>query len=136
MEILAQLEEAWNSHDGARLAALMDADSVYEDVAMGRVFDCHSINDLVSDTTQMSSDYRMTWTSTVQEGDMYAIEWEMTGTNDGPVSALNIPATGKSWRVPGASIGVIRGGKIGRHRDYWNRSTLLQQLGLGGKSPD
>lgn len=130
MGLLDDLLTAWNRHDGTQMAALIHEDGIYEDVAISRTFDRHSLPGLVAETEALSSDYKMAWISTIQEGGRYAIEWEMSGTNDGPILALNAPATGRAWRVRGASLGLIDGGKIKRHSDYWNRSTLLQQLGL------
>ena len=41
-----------------------------------------------------------------------------------------MPATGKPFHVPCASVGEVRDGKITANRDYWNNDDLLKQLGL------
>ena len=46
-----------------------------------------------------------------------------------------LPATGRSYRVPGVSVGRVRDGRIVENRDYWNLADYLQQVGLM-PSPD
>jgi ketosteroid isomerase-like protein len=41
-----------------------------------------------------------------------------------------MPATGRTFSVPGSSIADVRDGKITRNRDFWNNHDLLKQLGI------
>jgi hypothetical protein len=53
----------------------------------------------------------------------------MNGTNDGPVGGQ--PATGRPWRVRGASVGTLNAeGLIAENRDYWNMAEVFAQIGL------
>ena len=62
-------------------------------------------------------------------GTDYANEWVMLGTNDRDVPG--VPATGRSFRVRGASIGKLdASGRIAENRDYYNLAELLTQLGI------
>lgn len=62
-------------------------------------------------------------------GSAYAVEWVMSGTNDGPVGGQ--PATGRPWRVRGASVGTLNAeGLIAENRDYWNMAEVFAQIGF------
>jgi len=58
----------------------------------------------------------------------FGIAWHMGGIHDEDLPGM--PATGKFFTVPGASIAQVRNGKIVRNRDFWNNLDLLRQLGL------
>ncbi|HYA67725.1 MAG TPA: ester cyclase [Acidimicrobiales bacterium] len=120
---------AWNSHDGGKLAALMADDGSYEVLATSRFLHKRSsVAKFVDTRLSFSSDFSVKYVSTQRDGDRYATEWEMTGTADQPVAGW--PATGKPWRIRGASIGLSEGGKIKLHREYWDLSAVVAQLGL------
>src|SRR5687768_17300417 len=96
--------DAWNSHDGNQVAAFMSEDVTYEDLAGGETYHGHAgIIDYVTQTHVWSSDYRFLVVSAQADGDRYAIEWEMLGTNTGVLAG--IPPTGKPYRIRGASVG-------------------------------
>jgi steroid delta-isomerase-like uncharacterized protein len=120
---------AWNQHDAAAVANYMAADGVYEDVALGRVLRGPSaVASFVEEATRSSSDFRFEAVSLFTAGTDYANEWIMTGTNDRDLPG--IPATGRRFRVRGASVGRIdTEGKIVGNRDYYNLAELLMQLG-------
>jgi len=128
-DLFAAWLNAWNSHDGSVLAAVMTDDAVYEDVPWGRVLTPATIADHVALGHRNSSDFSVECLSTQRDGDRYAIEWRMTGTNDGPI-ARDLPASGRSWTIRGASIGLSEGARIKIHRDYWDLAGWLSQLGL------
>lgn len=122
--------EAWNSHDGARVAALMATDAVYEDLAGGNVYDGReAIRAYVEGTHDFSSDYVFLVVSAQGDDTRYAIEWEMLGTDTG--GSGGSPATGRSYRIRGVSVGELDGsGLITANRDYWNLADYLTQVGL------
>jgi steroid delta-isomerase-like uncharacterized protein len=121
---------AWNAHDPAAVARHMADDAIYEDVALGRVLHGPAeIAAFVDEATRSSSDFRFEEVSLFTAGSDYANEWIMTGTNDREVK--RVPATGRSFRVRGASIGRLdTSGRIVENRDYYNLVELLTQLGL------
>jgi steroid delta-isomerase-like uncharacterized protein len=122
--------DAWNAHDPAAVARCMADDAIYEDVALGRVLHGRSeIAKFVEEATRASSDFRFEEVSLFSAGSDYANEWIMTGTNDREVQG--IPATGRSFRVRGASIGKLDpNGRIVENRDYYNLAEMLAQLGI------
>ena len=122
--------DAWNAHDPAAVARYMADDAVYEDVALGRVLHGPSeIAAFVEEATKASSDFRFEEVSLFTTGSDYANEWIMTGTNDRAVRG--VPATGRSFRVRGASVGKLdTSGRIVENRDYYNLAEMFAQLGI------
>jgi steroid delta-isomerase-like uncharacterized protein len=122
--------DAWNSHDGTQVAAFMATGATYEDLALGALHTGReAIGAFASEAHEFSSDYRFVPVSQQQDGSWYALEWEMSGTNTGEGGGL--PATNKSYRIRGVSIGRLDDdGKILENRDYWNMADYLVQVGI------
>ena len=127
--------DAWNAHDPAAVARCMADDAIYEDVALGRVLHGPSeIASFVDEATRASSNFRFEQVSLFTAGRDYATEWIMTGTNDREVKG--VPATGRSFRVRGASIGKLdSSGRIVENRDYYNLAEMFAQLGIQPPAP-
>ena len=127
--------DAWNAHDPAAVARYMAEGAIYEDVALGRVLHGPSeIAKFVEEATRASSDFRFEEVSLFRAGSDYANEWIMTGTNDRGVPG--IPATGRSFRVRGASVGKLDpNGRIVENRDYYNLAEMFAQLGIQPAAP-
>ena len=127
--------DAWNAHDGPAVAGFMADDAVYEDLALGRVL--HGPTEIaafVEEATAASSDFRFESVSLLISDDDYATEWVMTGTNDRSIDGA--PATNRSFRVRGASVGRVHAsGRITENRDYYNLADLLTQLGALPSTP-
>ena len=127
---------AWNSHDAEKIASFYTADCVHEDVAIGAVF--RGKNELKTGISPLFAafpDFKLELKSILSATNRLAHEWVMSGTQagalsgPGALSGLGIPNTGKSFSIRGASITELRDGKISRNTDYWNLTTMLQQLG-------
>ena len=108
----------------------MADDVTYEDLAGGATYHGHAgIVDYVAQNDVWSNDYRFVVVTAQADGDRYAIEWEMLGTNTGVLAG--IPPTGKPYRIRGASVGQLDGGgRIAQNRDYANLADYLAQVGL------
>jgi steroid delta-isomerase-like uncharacterized protein len=121
---------AWNSHDAEKIASFFTEDGVHEDVAIGSIY--HGRNELKVGLIPLFAacpDFKLEIRTLFSATDCVAQEWVMTGTQTGAFDGLGIPATGKSFSIRGASITKLRGSKIERNTDYWNLTTMLQQLG-------
>jgi steroid delta-isomerase-like uncharacterized protein len=127
--------DAWNAHDPAAVARCMADDAIYEDVALGRVLHGPSeIGRFVEEATRASSDFRFEQVSLFIAGGDYANEWIMSGTNDREVEG--VPATGRAFRVRGASVGKLdTSGRILENRDYYNLAEMFAQLGIQPAAP-
>jgi steroid delta-isomerase-like uncharacterized protein len=121
---------AWNNHDAVALAALMTEDGVYEIKPSSRILTRATIANVVALRHRLSSDFSVEYLSTQQDGHLYAAEWRFNGTNDGGLDIFSVPATGKTFTIEGASIGVSAGDKIKHHTEYWDLGALMTQLGL------
>ena len=73
-------------------------------------------------------DWRADVKSVTAAGERVVIEWDSSGTFRHPFRGK--PPNGKRFRRRGCSVAEVEGGKIVRYRDYYDRATLLQQLGL------
>jgi steroid delta-isomerase-like uncharacterized protein len=122
--------DAWNSHNGERVAAFMAEDVSYEDLALGQVHEGRAaIIGFVQASEEFSKDHKFEFVSEQTSGDRYALEWEMVGTNTGDAGGL--PATNKPFRIRGVSVGTLDpDGKIKHNRDYWNMADYLMQVGV------
>ena len=84
---------------------------------------------LAPEVARFSSDWHFEAVAFFSLGSAYAVEWVMSGTNDGPLRGQ--PATGRPYRVRGVSVGMLSAeGLIAENRDYWNMADMLAQLGL------
>jgi steroid delta-isomerase-like uncharacterized protein len=93
-ELFDRYLQAWNDHDGPAAAAYMAEDAVYEDVAAAQVRRGRDeIASWVAEGAGFSSDLHLEAVTFFYLGSAYAVEWVMSGTNDGPVGGQ--PATGR-----------------------------------------
>jgi steroid delta-isomerase-like uncharacterized protein len=124
--------DAWNGHDVGAIAGHMTDDVVYIQVPLGdREEGKSAVRDYLGRLeTAMSSDYRLELASMLIDGDQYAAEWTLTGTNDRADDQLGIPATGRRFEIPGVTLGKLRGGKIAEEKVYMDMAGYLRQIGL------
>lgn len=121
---------AWNSHDVEMILSFYTNDGVYEDVAIGKINrGKKEIKDFVSSVFVDTPNFKIEVKSRFYTSDWAAEEWVISGTF-AHSSALGLSATGKSFSFRGASIIEFRKGKISRNSDYWNMTSVLQQVGL------
>ena len=78
-------------------------------------------------------DWRADVKNVIAAGDMVVIEWDSSGTFQNTFRGR--PANGKRFRRRGCSVAEVEGGKIVRYRDYFDRLTMTEQLGLGDPVP-
>ena len=62
------------------------------------------------------------------EGEKVVSEWACTGTHSGVFQG--IPPTGRRVTILGVSLNWVQGGKIITERAYFDRLSMLQQLGV------
>ncbi len=66
----------------------------------------------------------------IEDGEHAAWFWRSRGTFRGPFGGRR--PNGKSYVLHGATLFTIRDGKILEQRAYWDRASLLTQLGMTG----
>jgi uncharacterized protein (TIGR02246 family) len=115
--------DAWNSLDPERVADLYAEDGIQDDVGLGGVYRGHAaIKAFVAEAARRAH-RQFVATNELVSGDLYAVEWESTGTSTGESGAQ------VRYHLRGASVGRIdTEGKIVENRDYYNPSELMRQL--------
>ena len=72
-------------------------------------------------------DLKFTVTNRIARGDQLTVEWIATGTHK--VDYPGLPATGRTFSIPGVTVVVRRNGKIVRESLYYNMAEVQRQLG-------
>ena len=120
---------AWSSHEVERVLSFYDDDGVFEDFALGRVMrGKEEIRAFIKESFSGFPDFRMEMKSFLSSHDHVCIEWMAGGTHNGNLPGM--PATGKSFSVPGVSVIELAQGKAKREADYWDSASMMRQLGL------
>ena len=120
--------QACLDRDFDRIWTYYHDDIVYEDCALGQVHVGIEATKkfYLSTMNGLDVDWVVTRVHATESG--FGLESYMEGTHVKDLPGM--PATGKTFKVPCASIGEIQDGKIIGNRDYWNNFDLLKQLGL------
>jgi steroid delta-isomerase-like uncharacterized protein len=119
---------AWSARDIEAVVSFFTDDCVYADVALGVLNRGKGeVRGFVQATITAIPDFKIEPKSVFATVDRLGSEWIMSGTQTGDFPGL--PATGKGFTVPVASIMQFQNGKIRRNTDYWNLASFLQQVG-------
>ncbi len=106
-----------------KLPTLFAEEGIYLEMPSGRKFTGREeIRNHGSATLSGIPDTRTEVISVVANEKTAVVEWTMSGTNT--VGWPNIPASGKSFRLPVVWIMEIEDGLIVRIRDYWDWQTF------------
>lgn len=122
--------DALNARDFGRAAGAVSERCRWESVAAETVHTgSRPIADGLRTFAASFPDLRVDVESLVVEGDRVVVEWIASGTFTGePLRGEE--ANGRAFRRRGCAVAEVEGGKIVRYRDYYDRATLLDQLGL------
>jgi steroid delta-isomerase-like uncharacterized protein len=131
-ELLDRYVELYNEGD---LDACME---LYADGASQRMHDgvfegIDAIRERLARDLTAFPDARYVVDSFFAEGDKFADEWTLTGTNTGPFrlpDGTEIPPTGKPVEIKGMEFVELRGGKIVVDNLYYDFTAAVFQLGL------
>jgi steroid delta-isomerase-like uncharacterized protein len=117
--VLQAYISAWNRHDFAAFDTLLAPDGIHEDIAQGfRGEGPAQVKDFMRDMLKAQPDLEWQVTSVIESGPIAAAEWTWTSTftGDGPSG----PVVAKRISGRGASIAVIKNGRIKRFTDYYD----------------
>jgi steroid delta-isomerase-like uncharacterized protein len=115
---------AWNSHDVEKVVAVFTNDVMYEDIPFAEVNHGQAeLRKFVASEFEAVPDLKVELESGSIEGSHGSIQWIFSGTDKG------IYKTGKTFRVRGASVLTLKGGKISRNVDYYDAATIMRQVG-------
>jgi steroid delta-isomerase-like uncharacterized protein len=111
-----EAEPAWASRDVEKILNLYSDDCVWEELAIGKVMSGkEEIRSFLNEWFAAFPDNTLETISSITSGNFRCAEWINRGTHNGDF--LNIPATGKTFSIRGASIIELREGKIIRVSD-------------------
>jgi steroid delta-isomerase-like uncharacterized protein len=105
----------------------------YELVATGDVFDGEeAVRAYFAETRRAFPDQRNELVALHHADDAVIVEFDLVGTHLGPLRAL--PPTGRAFRCRMSSHFVFDGDRLVCERVYFDRLTIMQQLGLAHDS--
>ncbi len=126
--LVNELYAAWSLHEPHRIDAIFTDDAIYSDIAGGKNQQGkQEIKQLLRAAFEWAPDFRVTMLSLTVGTDTAATEWVSEGIQTGPIGDL--PASGNTFRLRGASILAFRDAKIFKVTDYYDMATFLRQLG-------
>lgn len=121
--IARKFVKSWTMENYLDLPKLFAENCIYIEMPSGRTFSDHeAIKNYASATLYGIPDTHTEVVSVIANDKMAAVEWVMSGTNT--KGWPDIPASGRSFRLPVCSIMEIENGLIIRNRDYWNWETF------------
>jgi steroid delta-isomerase-like uncharacterized protein len=128
VELLGRHFDAENRHDLGDTLATLTNDCVFDDLALDQRFDGHA---------GATAYYRMSWDAFdtevtperlhLVEPATAVAETTWRGKHGGPF--LGIAPTGRSIAVPVILVAELSDGLMSGERIYWDRATVLEQLG-------
>jgi steroid delta-isomerase-like uncharacterized protein len=124
--------DSMNRHDLSDWYALL-ADSYTADYPRGSGLDKAQAREFNQHFLDAFPDLHFEVHHTLIDGSLIAVHWTGAGTHTAPLNAGNgrmIPATGKPASVSGVLLTEVEDGLFRRERTFWDRVSLLTQLGL------
>jgi steroid delta-isomerase-like uncharacterized protein len=127
-QLIRRYYRAMNARDFDTVWACFADDVVYTDAALG-----HTFNGL-KEFKAFYLEYMLPLDVSLELGMLittdaaFALSNRFFGKHVADLPGM--PATGKPYSVPSATIGTIEEGKIKTNTDYWNFHAMLTQLGF------
>jgi steroid delta-isomerase-like uncharacterized protein len=121
-DVVRRLNRALSDRDWAAFRDLVAEDCEWTNVPSGETI--HGVEELIELCrlfTAAFPDFHVESTRLIAEGDLVASEWSGRGTHE---------ETGRAFARAGVGIVELRDGVIVRYRDYFDRQTMTEQLGL------
>jgi steroid delta-isomerase-like uncharacterized protein len=135
IEVVRRFSEALTNRDWAALGDLVADDCEWTDVPSGQTL--RGRDELIAGCRAFITafpDFAVESVTVIGQGDVVANEWRGRGTHEGPLprpGGGRHEPTRRSFERTGVGIVELRDGKIVRYRDYFDRQTMADQLGLG-----
>lgn len=126
-EVAQRYIDAWNTRSPAAITATFVEGGTYTDPVAGSLTGS-AIGAFAAGLFAAFPDLSFEITSNAETGPGVVLEWTMRGTNSGSLRGL--PPTGAQIAQPGIDVIRVQGDKIVSVRGYFDRQTMLEQLGL------
>ena len=127
-EIARRYIEAWNTRSPATISAMFLEGGTYSDPVTNGPLTGPAIDAFAEGLFASFPDLSFEITSNAESGSGVVLEWTMRGTNTGSLRGL--PPTGAQIAQPGIDVIRVQGDKVLSVRGYFDRQTMLEQLGL------
>jgi steroid delta-isomerase-like uncharacterized protein len=134
---LRLVERAWvdsiNKRSQEDFLNLHEESIVLFDPTLGSLKGRPALDKMWKGLFSMFPDYQIRKVRSFGQEDWVCLEVEESGTMKGPIHAgpREVPATGKSFKIPSSIIARVQDGRIGEVRIYFDVLGLMSQLGLG-----
>lgn len=123
------VEQAWNSGNLGVIDDVVASDYVLHDPVFPMpIRGSEGFKEYVFAMNSPFPDAHITVEAIVAQGDMVAVRWTRTGTQEREM--MGIPATGKAVSLPGLAIHRLADGKLVESWFCYDMFGLLQQLGV------
>jgi len=135
IDVIRRFNEALTNRDWATFGDLLADDCEWTDVPSGGTL--RGRDELIAACkvfTAAFPDFSVESVTLIGQGDLVASEWRGRGTHEGPLPRADggqDEPTGRTFERTGVGIVEVRDGRIVRYRDYFDRLTMTEQLGLG-----
>jgi steroid delta-isomerase-like uncharacterized protein len=126
-------DDAFNAHDLDTLSQLWAADFLAEQTGEPVPFHAEHHRMYLQSYLTAFPDAHLEVTLLIAHGDYVFVHWTGTGTHTGPLhmpTGSSIPATRKQVVLKASETYQLKGGKISRLWGFFDRVSLLSQLGL------
>lgn len=137
----ARYKAAWNAHDARGIASAFAADASFKTpVQPQAVHGPAAIAEAIQPMLAAFPDLKLVVVSNAWTGPRTMVErWTLTGTwterfLSGPLTG--VAPSGRPFTIEGASFYEWENGKIKRYENYYDRMSLLGQIGALGGPPD
>jgi steroid delta-isomerase-like uncharacterized protein len=121
--------DAWNRRDPEAIVATFAEGGTYSDPNTPQGLTGQAISEYAGGLFAAFPDLSFDLLSHASIGDgVVAAQWVMRGTNTGPLRGN--PPTGGTVALPGADFIAVEGDKVRSVQGYFDRRTLVEQLGL------
>ena len=124
------LEEIWNRGDLTAAEEMLTPTFVFHSPT-GTVEGLEAFKKYVGGVRTIFPDLHFATEMLIAEGDQVVSQWAMTGIQKGDF--MGVAASGKHFTVPGVSRLGFAAGKLAEAHVFWDRLSLLEQLGAAPK---
>lgn len=134
LKVVKEVSEAANRRDWAGFnAGHKDSVIVYSPTTPEPTKDIASHSEAVRGLLDAFPDFVMKVERSFGQGEWICAEFTLIGTHKGPLKGTNgqtIPPTNKPIRLPMCSMIRFEDGKMAEERTYFDRVSLMSQLGV------
>jgi steroid delta-isomerase-like uncharacterized protein len=127
-EVVRRYIDAWNARSPSEIAGMFLESGSYTDPATGGSLTGDAIARFAAELFTAFPDLSFEITSNGEAPAGVVVQWIMRGTNSGSLRGL--PPTGRQIALPGIDVIRVSEGKIACLLGYFDRQTMLEQLGL------